>query len=194
MKRKNDDASHSGMELRSGKIIRSTQNELPYNIYEEILTSVNRLKDILSLNNRFESDFGNKIIELLLLIGKDKGIYRQDIDELINLKYPLQPGQVLLRDAEVDERSALYEIAFNLMHLIIGDHKKIFSKKIPVLREDIEKAIISFFYGLDVDEKLRKEIQSSFLVEENVDISISGMEETGLIGSDQVCNLSEEGT
>ncbi len=207
MKRKNDEEEHGGMKLRSGKTILFSVSKLPkklddsiekfikgkkakeglaYDIYEEITTSIITLKDILSASDKFKSDFGSRIIETLLLIGKNKGIYRQDVEELINSKYyPLQVGQVLLGDKEVDEITVLRKVANNLMHIILGDHKKILSKKFPVLREDIEKAIISFFYKDSIDKEEREKIQSLLVKKDIIQEAIAAGEEVELIGNEQ---------
>lgn len=185
MKRKNSDIDH-GMKLRSGKYLKKLANvkSLPSDILQEINSFITKFKDIISSNNKFEQDFGSKIIELILVIGKDKGIYIQDVNQLINNQYPLQKDQILFTESEVQERSNLYDIIYDLTHFIVGDHKKLLIKKEHILRKNIEKAIISSFYGEDIIQEKREEIQN--ILFNHQDNTSFESDDTDLLGSNIV--------
>jgi hypothetical protein len=104
MKRKGEE-EHSGMKLRSGKIIRSSPRELPKELNDELETELQNFKKLFSNNKKHAK-------EVLKIITKASSINsRVDIREKIEEAY----------NEDESDISSLQGAAGDLAWLIIGN-------------------------------------------------------------------------
>lgn len=133
---------------------------IPREIIEELQNMQKRLMELVET----DEELARNIIEYTLLLGKNKGVYVQDMRKLVWNKYPN-----MYKDPKQEDKAELLEIIYYFSKIVMCKHKiiqdyilmhsskeesSIFKAK---LREVIEEEIIKIFYpgGVESDCEMK---------------------------------------
>lgn len=132
-------------------------------IHPEIIDELKKIEKRITELTDGDDETVSNIVEYSLVIGKNQGIYRENINNLIWDKYP-----DIATDYRFQDKRELFKLAFDLTEIIIGQHrltKEYFRENTPVerisegypvwsnyvnqFREVLEPEIIKIFYASD---------------------------------------------
>jgi hypothetical protein len=132
-------------------------------IHPVIIEELKRIEKRITELADGDDEFISNIVEYSLLICKNQGIFRENINELIRDKYPN-----MHIDLKLEGKEELFKLVFDLTEIIIGQHQltkdyfvvnttpekrsegwPIWAKYVKQFREVLEPEIIKIFYDSD---------------------------------------------